>query len=271
MQLHRHYVAGERIAYKMDAINQGRFKTVRYQAEAEAQVERDPAGVYSEAVRWTALTLDGSALPLTSASRHFQENLSLAPDFKLTVPDLSKVQPALIGPIVDLLTFYADVQLAMRQTSLRRSGDHVLFHHGTPNSWADGTYTLFGQNAVDFDITFAALNRTRATLVVRHVPPSVERIPFPAAWMATPISDAPNNWAEVEKDASGRYQAEVGRETFEVTIELDPASGRILFAKMDNPVDVLARECIDRELATCGVPTRYQTRRQISLAALELH
>jgi hypothetical protein len=38
----------------------------------------------------------------------------------------------------------------MRQ-NLLRSGDHVLVRHGKPNSWADGNYILFGQDAIDFD------------------------------------------------------------------------------------------------------------------------
>ncbi len=252
----------------MEGVNQGRLKTVRYQAEATAEVERNGAGVFLEPLQWTALTVDGALVPLTRASLEFQENLSLAPGFKLAVPDLSHVQPMLIGPIVDLLTFYADVQLAMRQTGLRHAGDHIFIPYGKPNSWADGANTLFGQDAVDFRITLAARDAKRATLVVRHVPPSTERLTFPAAWMSTPIGDAPNNWAEVQKGANGKYQAEVGQETFAVTIELD-SLGRILSAAMDNPVRVVERDCEDRALTQCGPQTHYRIRRQIHLTALE--
>ena len=260
-----HYRPGERLAYRMQAVNQGHLKTVRYEAKAQVEVQRGNSGFFVEPWAWTALTTDGEKIALTPASSQFREQLSLAPEFKLAVPDLSRIQPALIGPVVDTLTFYADVQLAMRQTGLQHVGDRTLFHYGVPNSWADGTYTLFGQDAVDFDITLAARDSEQTTLVVRHVPPTTGRITFPAAWMSTPVGSAPNNWAEVEKSANGKYQAQVGQESFQVTIRLASSSGRILSAVMENPVDVLERDCDDRALTVCGPSLRYRIRREIHL------
>jgi hypothetical protein len=215
------------------------------------------------------LLVNGQTISLTPASQQFRESLSLSPEYTLSVPDLSKVQPILIGPITDLLTFYADVQLAMRQKSLLRPGDHIYVKHGTPNSWADGTYTVFGQDSIDFDITLTEVDQAahEATLLIRHVPPVQAQIQFPATWMIAPVGDHPNNWGEVEKTFQGKYSAEVGEETFEVMIRLSLPSGRILSAKMDNPVDVLGRDCDDPALSKCGAPQRYRIRRQISLSA----
>jgi hypothetical protein len=264
--LKREYQDGETIAYHMDAVNEGHLRTVRYEAEASAKVSREPAGPFSENFAWTSLIVNGQPLALTPASLQFREGLSLSPDYTLAVPDLSKVQPILIGPITDLLTFYADVQLALRQKDLVRTGDHVYVKHGTPNSWADGTYTVFGQDSIDFDITLTKVDTTaqEATLTIRHVPPAVGQIAFPVAWMAAPVGRLPNNWVEVEK-GQDKYSAEVGEETFEVVVKLSIPSGRILSAKMDNPVDILGRGCEDAALTKCSAPSRYRILRRISL------
>lgn len=264
--LKREYRDGETLAYHMKAINEGHLRTVRYEAEATAKVSEGPAGQFVESVAWTRLIVGGEPLVLTPASQEFREGLSLSPEYTLSVPDLSKVQPILIGPIVDLLTFYADVQLAMRQNDLLKAGDHVYVKHGVPSSWADGTYTVFGQDSIDFDITLAKVDATthEATLLVRHVPPAKAQILFPVAWMGAPVGKLPNNWAEVEK-SDGKYLAEVGEELFEVTIKLAMPSGRIISADMDNPVEVLERDCEDATLTKCDAPTRYRIHRQISL------
>jgi hypothetical protein len=269
--LTRNYVEGEKISYQMKAINEGHVSTIRYEAQANARVEREPSGPLVEVFTWTGLLVNGQTVPLTPASQQFREDLSLSPEYTLSVPDLSKVQPILIGPITDLLTFYADVQLAMRQENLLRTGDHIYVKHGTPNSWADGTYTVFGQDSIDFDIALTEVDQAahEATLLIRHVPPVQAQIQFPATWMIAPVGDHPNNWVEVEKTAQGKYSAEVGKETFEVTIRLSLPSGRILSAKMDNPVDVLGRDCDNAALSKCGAPQRYHIRRQVSLWAEE--
>jgi hypothetical protein len=268
MPLKREYLDGETIAYRMKAVNEGHLRTVRYEAQAAATVRQMPSKPVVEDFAWTELVVNGQPVPLTPASQQFREDLSLSPEFTLSVPDLSKVQPILIGPITDLLTFYADVQLAMRQKNLARTGDHVYVKHGTPNSWADGTYTVFGQDSIDFDITLTKLDPAarEATLVIRHVPPVQARIDFPVAWMAEPVGSLPNNWAEVER-SQDKYSAEAGEETFAVVVKLSLPSGQILSAEMDNPVDVLERDCDDAALSKCGVPVRYRIRRQISLVA----
>jgi hypothetical protein len=267
----RHYRAGEAIAYTMQAINQGHTSTIRYEARADGPVQRNASGNFIEDLAWTNLSFNGAAVPLSTVSQEFREPLSLAPQVKLSIPDLSKVQPGLIGPILDLLTFYADVQLAMRQQGLVHAGDHVYVQHGKPNSWAGGKITLFGQDAVDFDITLSAVDPTLhvLTLVVRHVPPAQSRIGFPATWMSTPIEGPINNWAQVQKEDNGKYLAQVGRETFDDTIKLSLPSGQILSAVMQNPVDVSERECDDASLSACGVPSRYRINRQIVVEAVE--
>ena len=200
---------------------------------------------------------------------NWRETLSLSPQVALTVPDLSKVPVALIGPVTDLLTFYADLQLAARQEGLSKAGDHVYFKHGTPNSWADGQYFVLAEDSVDFDVTLKELNREkhRATVIVRHVPPASPQVKLPAEWMRPPVADTGNNWVQVAKQGETKYVADVGKETFAVEMTVDTRSGKLIAAKMENPVEVLERECTDAGLAHCGEPVRYQILRQITIAA----
>jgi hypothetical protein len=85
--------------------------------------------------------------------------------------------------------------------------------------------------------------------------------------MQAPVSDTPNNWVMVTKGQGGKFIAQIGKETFDVRLEVDTASGRILSAAMDNPVKVLQRECSDQSLTTCGDPVRFDIHRQIQLKA----
>lgn len=145
----------------MGGINEGHLRSIRYEARADGAVKKDASGVFVEEFAWSNVQVNGQPMDLQPASQQFRQTLSLAPGYTLSVPDLSKVQPILIGPITDLLSFYADVQLAMHQTGLVHAGDHVYFKHGVPSSWADGTYVVLGQDAVDFDITLKEVDRQR--------------------------------------------------------------------------------------------------------------
>jgi len=268
--LRPHYREGDVIAYDMHAVNQGRSETVHYEAHARGVVRQEPPGTFFEDFAWTDMSVEGHPLKFTPATTAFRQRLSVEPDYVMSIPGLAQVQPNLIGPITDLLTFYVDVALAVRQSSLARAGDHVYFAYGKPSSWADGTYTLIGHSSIDFDITLRAIDpKTQvATLVVRHVPPVRSTEKFPADWMSTPVGALPNNWIEVQKRPDGKYSAEVGQETFEDIIQFSLATGTITSATMDNPVDVVERDCDDVALTVCGAPIRYRIRRQITVNAV---
>jgi hypothetical protein len=84
-----------------------------------------------------------------------------------------------------MLTFCSDLWLTFKHGDLRATGDHIYVAHGERNSWADGVYTLFGQDAIDFELTFAKIDKqtNTATLQVKHVPPSKPKLKMPTAWM----------------------------------------------------------------------------------------
>jgi hypothetical protein len=83
--------------------------------------------------------------------------------------------------------------------------------------------------------------------------------------MEKPVADTPNNWVQVSKAGEGKFSAEVGKETFVATIKVSLADGRIISATLENPVEVLARECSDGVLTTCGDPVRFQILRQVEI------
>lgn len=261
--LARRYQEGEKLTYRMKGTNQ----QWQYEIQADGVVKKDAAGSFFEEYAWSNLVSNHQPVALPASSSEFRQILSLAPDRVPSIPDLSKVHPMLIGPIADLLTFYSDLWLADRAAKFSLEGDHFYVEHGTPSSWADGTRVLLGEDSIDFDVTLKNVDQSQqtATLLVRHVPPARPHVKLPADWMRAPVADTPNNWVQVEKSGEGKYVAEVGKETFEVEIKVSLLNGKMLSAKMDNPVEVLKRECTDSALATCGEATRYQIKRQIEV------
>lgn len=262
-----HYQEGEKLSYHMKATNKDRLKTFSYEAQADGIVKKDAAGHFYEEFQWSGLVLNGHALPIPPANADFRQLLSLDPHFHATFPDLRQAYSGLIGPVLDLMTFYVDLGLATRQTGLNQTGDHVYVKLGKPNSWAAGEGLILGEDSIDFDINVQAVDRSAriATLLVQHVPPVQPEIHVPAPWMRKPVAGAPNNWVQVGKNADGTYTASIGKETFDDVIKLNLEDRRVLSATMDNPVEVLERNCTDAELISCSDPIRYEIRRRIEI------
>jgi hypothetical protein len=260
--LHRHYREGETLGYTMTGTNQAD----RYQVRAVGEVKRDASGAFYEEFAWSNAVYNGGPMKLPPAAVAFRQRLSLVPDYRLSVPDLSPVV-MLVGPITDLLTFYSDYQVASRLPNLSKPGDHAVVPLPMAPSWADGTRIVLGEDSFDFDVTLKEVD-TRAhiaTILVRHVPPAKPLIKTPADWMRPPVADTPNNWVQVEKNADGTYTAGIGKETFDVETRIDLKTGRILSGTIDNVVEVLERKCADAALTKAGEPSRYQIKRKIEL------
>jgi len=264
--LSRQYREGESLAYHMKATNQGRSGTIRYEADARGTVKKNAAG-FVEEYAWSNLNFNGQVVPLTG---DFRQPLSLDPNAPPGLPDFSHINPTLIGPVADMLNFYVDEWMAIKQ-GLHKRGDHVYVKHGGPNSWADGVQTTLGQDSIDFDITLSDVDESghTAKVVVRHVPPEKPKIQTPVKWMEAPVTDTPNNWVEVSKTNDKNYLAEIGKEIIDVKLAVSLADGKILSATMDNPVVVMARTCTDAQLTQCGEPEHYQIRRQVEIKLLQ--
>jgi len=261
--LNRRYRDGERLSYLMKGRNNDRA----YQVRLTAVVKRRADGQFVEEYAWSDLVADGVPQPLTAASREFRQAVTLAGGSPFTMPDLSRVQPGLIGPVTDLLAFYTDLFLATHAGQLREAGDRFSFASPAVGSWADGTRVLIGEDSIDFDIRLTGIDRSRgvATLLVKHVPPKASKIRIPAEWMREPVAGVPNNWVQVTKEA-GAYIGAVGKETFDVELRISLSSGEILSATMDNLVEAVARECVDVELSDCGKRRPDPTVRRIEMS-----
>jgi hypothetical protein len=260
----RRYRKGEKLTYHMKGIN----AHWHYEIQADGIVRKDSAGAYFEEYGWSSLISDNQKAALSSASLDFRQQLSLDPNHNPMFPNLSQVDSRLIGPITDLMTFYVDLWLAVRTGKLVHPGDHFSFKRSAPNSWADGTHVLTGEDAIDFDLTLKDVNRrgNTATLVVRHVPPEKIEIRLPADWMRKPVADTANNWVQVQRTKSGKYLAGVGKETFDVEAKLGLADGKILSGSMDNRVETIECECEDAALTRCSDPRAHPIRRQIEIS-----
>ena len=261
--LNRRYREGETLIYHMKGVNEN----WHYQAQATGIVKKDSAG-YFEEYGWSKFVSDGKEVTLPPASAGFRQQLTLDPNHNPSFPNLAQVDSMMIGPITDLLTFYADVWLAIKTRKVKQAGDHFYFKRPGPNSWADGNYVLLGEDTVDFDITLKGVDQSDHTvvLIVRHVPPESPQIKLPAAWMQERVADTANNWVQVNKLPGGKYLAAVGKEFFDVEVKLSQINGVILSATMDNRVITVERECEDAALTKCGGPKPHPIRRQIEIA-----
>jgi hypothetical protein len=261
--LTRHYRDGETLTYHMTATNDD----WHYTADATAMVKKTDHGSSIEEFRWTGMTSNGQPYTLTPAMVQFRQPLSLDPNWMPSMPDLTKVDPKTIGPITDLMTFYVDLWLMNKIGIFQHPGDHFLVPNPQPSSWADGTRVLIGKSAIDFDLNLQSIDQAKQTavVVVHHVPPTHPNMQFPADWMQVPVVDTANNWVEVTKTKEGKYGAGAGKETFDVTILVSTADGRILSATMDNPVVTSYRECDDAALTKCGVAQPHTIHRHIEI------
>ena len=262
--LTRHYRDGETLTYQMTATNE----QWHYTADASGTVKKTASGGYVEEFSWTGMTSNGQPITLALSMPQFHQTLSLDPNWMPSMPDLSKVDPRMVGPVTDLMTFYVDLWLANKIGILQHAGDHFYMPNPQVSSWADGTRVLVGKDHIDFDLNLASIDPVRhtAVLVVHHVPPTNPNLQFPAEWMQAPVAGSANNWVEVTQAKDGKYEAAVGKETFDVTLTVSTADGRILSASMDNPVVMSGRDCDDAALAKCGVAQPRTIRRHVEIA-----
>ncbi len=261
--LTRHYRDGETLTYHMTATNEDRH----YTADTSGTAKKTASGSFVEEFHWTGSTLNGQPITLTPAIAQFVQILSLDPNSPPSMPDLSKADPRMIGPITDLMTFYVDLWLINKIGILQHPGDHFLVPSPQIGSWADGTQVLVGRSQIDFDLNLQSIDTAKhtAAVVVHHVPPSHPNLQLPADWMQAPVADTANNWVQVKKTKGGKYKAEVGKETFDVTIIVSTEDGRILSATMDNPVVQIGRVCEDAELTQCGIAQPHTIQRHIEI------
>lgn len=264
--LARRYVDGDTLRYKIAASHAGPNGIKRYAAIAESVVGRDSANHSVEAVNWTSLTLNDSTVALAVRTSRALQQVSLDTAVMPAIPKLQSADPGLVGPMLDLMTFYVDLQLAAKQQNLTGAGDRRYVPVNVPASWSDGKRVLVGEDAVDFDIMIEKINRStgEAVVRVRHVPPPSPSIHVRARWMTDSSGLPHRNWMEVTK-VRDRYVASIGAESFDVSLVVNLTDGRILSATMFNPIDIVERTCGDVVLEQCGPERRYRIVRTVDM------
>ena len=264
--LHRTYREGETLAYQMKGQNEAWHYTIR----ADGIVTKGATGPFLEEYRWSGMESDGKPVALSPETQAFLQKVSLDPISMPGMPNLSKVDRAIIGPITDFMTFYSDEWLALRMGALKKPGDHFYFPMPFNPSWADGTHVLLGEDSIAFDMTWKSTNASdhTALILIRHVPPTKPTVKLPADWMKTPVADTLNNWVEVEKEEDGKFDAGVGQETFDVELKIDLTDGKILSGSMDNTVKTIHCTCEDQQLTKCGTPAPHEIKRKIEISLL---
>ena len=86
-----------------------------YEVRANGIVKQNPGRHFVEEYGWSDFKSNGG-MSLSPASLSFRQTLfPLDPSLPPSIPNLSRVQPFLIGPITDALTFYSDLWLAAQQ------------------------------------------------------------------------------------------------------------------------------------------------------------
>jgi hypothetical protein len=265
--LHRTYHEGETLAYLMKGQNEAWHYTIR----ADGIVTKGASGPFVEQYRWSGMESGGNPLTLSAQTQAFRQKVSLDPISIPGMPDLSNVDRSIIGPITDFMTFYSDEWLAVRMGALKKPGDHFYFPMPFNPSWADGTHVLLGEDSIAFDMTWKSTNEAdhTAVILIRHVPPAKPTVHLTADWMKKPVADTPNNWVEVEKTDDGKFEANVGQETFNVELTIDLTDGKILSGSMDNTVKTIHCTCEDQQLTRCGTPVPHEIDRKIEITLVK--
>jgi len=261
--LHRTYHEGETLAYQMKGQNEAWHYTIR----ADGIVTKSATGPFLEEYRWSGMESNGNPLALSAETQAYRQKVSLDPVYMPGMPPLNNVDRALIGPITDFMTFYSDEWLALRMGALKKPGDHFYFPMPFNPSWADGTHVLLGEDSIAFDMTWKSTNEAdhTALILIRHLPPAKPTVHLTADWMKKPVADTPNNWVEIEKTDDGKFEADVGNETFDVELKIDLTNGKILSGSMDNTVKTIHCTCEDQELTKCGDPGPHEINRKIEI------
>jgi hypothetical protein len=261
--LHRQYREGEKLVYQMSGLNE----SWNYTIQASSVVKKDASGAFFEEIQWSGMESSGHPVSLPASAAEFRQRITLDPNVNPSVPSLRQIDPRMIGPITDFSTFYVDLWLAIKTGQLSKPGDHFYFYMPITPSWADGNQVLVGESSIGFDMTWKSTNAAEQTaiLVIRHVPPEKPTVHLSADWMQKPVADTPNNWVQVKKSPDGKFEAAVGKETFDVELKVDLKDGKILHGLMKNPVTTIERNCTDASLTQCDAPRPHEILRTIEI------
>jgi formylglycine-generating enzyme required for sulfatase activity len=207
-------------------------------------------GIPVERVRWIRLSesllgdLSEMALEVPSYE------MSLDPRGELSLFAI-KGDPLMLAMITDLHAFYFAVSPGAGIGHLARPGDTYTRPEPASNNWADGDQFLAGQSQTQVRLTMVSAGPKEVVYSADFLPPAEPALTMERPWMEPPVcGTAPNNLQFVRVQDDG-FLAAWGCEKSQITSRVDPASGKLLAAFMDNEMTWSLKLCNDRDLQDC--------------------
>lgn len=207
-------------------------------------------GVPIERVRWIRLT-ESQLGDLSDMAREVPTyEMSLDPQGDLSLINV-KGDPVMLEMVTDLYAFYFALSPAAGVANLQRAGDSYVRPELVSNDWADGDQFLVGQSRTQVRLGLASVAPQEVVQQSDFLPPADAALEMQRPWMETPVcGDTPNNLQFVRRQDDG-FLAAWGCETSRITSRVDPASGKLLAAFLDNEMTWSLKLCKDQRLEDC--------------------
>ena len=163
---------------------------------------------------------DAQGLDPTSIERAPSDDFSLDPNRNPLMPDLAHVDPKLIGPITDFMTFYVDLWRAEKLGELKKTGDQLYFKQGTRSRGRRSVVSSASLHRLRLHVEECRRSQPEATLEMpsrsaREVAGHAHR-----RLDAHPRSRHSEQLVGVNRTQDGKFHAAVGKETFDVEIKV---------------------------------------------------
>jgi hypothetical protein len=228
-----------------------RGETIRF--ETLAKYANDvPFDVTSEALKFPGFTVSAGTADAE------------APPF----PETTGLDPSVAGLVSDLRAVYLAVSPFAGVGRLRRIGDSFTLPE--PLSLARGgtDATPVSEDCLTVKLALMGLSPSKAVLRATFSPPDEACRPPRKPWMEKPVDPdgAPNDVWQVSR-AGATYRVLWGVETLVVDATLDPKTGVLLAADLDDMRVVKERSGCDASLDRCSPETDAVLRRTLRIKA----
>jgi formylglycine-generating enzyme required for sulfatase activity len=257
----RHYTPGEVSTYELRVRDPDLGTELIGVSEHRVFVR---GGVPTEKIRWIRLTESQVGEINEMALEVPAYEMSLHPRGDLTLIDV-KGDPVMLEMVTDLYAFYFAVSPAAGIANLRRAGDGYVRPELVSNDWADGNQFLVGQSRTQVRLGLASVAPKEVVYESNLLPPAVAALEMQRPWMEAPVcGDTPNNLQFVRRQDDG-FLAAWGCEKTQITSRVDPATGKLLAAFMNNEMTWSLKLCTDQALQNCEDRPQVTRHRQIEL------
>ena len=221
-------------------------------------------GVPVERVRWVRLS-ESRLGDLTEMALEVPSyELSLHPRGDLSLLNL-KGDPLMLEMVTDLHAFYFAISPSAGIANLGRPGDSYARPELVSNDWADGDQFLAGQSRTQVRLGLVSAGPQEVVYQADFLPPADPTLAVEHPWMETPVcGGAPNNLQFVRRQDGG-FLAAWGCEKSLITSRVDPVTGKLLAAFMDNEMTWSLKFCKDQRLEDCEDRPRITRQRLLEL------